>query len=163
MEDRDDYYERIQEIPYETIESAKKELFETLKWQKTIEQIFIIFSKIRKEKENNIITLDKEWELLKIFTILSRILNFWVEEALQESNPNLQESIDEDIAEKINYFKNRFKKYKISSINISVFNEFKYIIECFLTVTRQVMMRAKLHAKLLTALPEENLDIIEFT
>ncbi|MBQ9553941.1 hypothetical protein IJU97_03135 [bacterium] len=30
MEDRDDYYERIQEIPYETIESAKKELFETL-------------------------------------------------------------------------------------------------------------------------------------
>ena len=47
-EEKETWYERIN-APYETVDETRRELFETLDWQKAVAKTFAIFSSLRKE------------------------------------------------------------------------------------------------------------------
>jgi hypothetical protein len=139
-EEKETWYERIN-APYETVDETRRELFETLDWQKAVAKTFAIFSSLRKEN-NKVINVSVNWELEHVLPIFSRALTANLEEEYQKFS-------SDEILKKINYFRAEFSNRHIEKIDLSTLEGFSQLLDAFTTISQQWLMRAKLHARLM--------------
>ena len=76
-EHKEKEYDRL-EAPYETIDETRREIFETIDWQKAVAQLFDLFSALRKEN-NKIVNISVDWELEQAIFVFSKLSkwNIW--------------------------------------------------------------------------------------
>lgn len=148
-ESKETWYERLLETPYETAEGTRIQLFETLEWQKNVSNLFMAFSESRKWKES-IVDITKEWELENLLLTYAKTMDGKVDKEIRVEDY-------QDIYKKIHYFKAEFANRQITKLDISSLMGFSELVDIFTTVSQQWIMRAKLHAKLMMWLTEEEL------
>lgn len=150
--EKETWYERIN-APYETVDETRRELFETLDWQKAVAKTFAIFSSLRKEN-NKVINVSVNWELEHVLPIFSRALTANLEEEYQKFS-------SDEILKKINYFRAEFSNRHIEKIDLSTLEGFSQLLDAFTTISQQWLMRAKLHARLMMWMSDEEIDELE--
>ena len=145
-------YERL-EAPYETIDETRKELFETIDWKKAVAQLFDIFSDLWKDS-NRIFDVTNDWELEQAIRMFAKTLtvNF---------DDNYQTITAEALLLKMKYFKAEFANREVEKLNLTSIEWFSQLLDIYTMIEKQWLMRAKLHAKLMMWLTEEELDEIE--
>ena len=145
-------YERL-EAPYETIDETRKELFETIDWKKAVAQLFDIFSDLWKDS-NRIFDVTNDWELEQAIRMFAKTLtvNF---------DDNYQTITAEALLLKMKYFKAEFANREVEKLDLTNIEWFSQLLDIYTMIEKQWWMRAKLHAKLMMWLTEEELDEIE--
>ena len=145
-------YDRL-EAPYETIDETRREIFETIDWQQAVAQLFDIFSNLRKGN-NKIVNVSVDWELEQAIFVFSKTMT-------NSFSEDYQNETSEALLQKMKYFKTEFLNREIDKLDLSTIDGFSKLLDIYTTIEKQCWMRAKLHAKLMMWLTEEELDEIE--
>ena len=70
---REEWYELL-EIPYETIDETRRELFETLEWKQVVAQLFDMFSSYREEVWIDVANIQEDWDLVRAIATLVKTI-----------------------------------------------------------------------------------------
>ena len=151
-EHKEKEYDRL-EAPYETIDETRREIFETIDWQKAVAQLFDLFSALRKEN-NKIVNISVDWELEQAIFVFSKTMT-------NNFSEDYQNETSEALLQKMKYFKTEFSNRQIDKLDLSTIDGFSKLLDIYTTIEKQCWMRAKLHAKLMMWLTEEELDEVE--
>ncbi len=150
---REEWYELL-ETPYETIDETRRELFETLEWKQVVAQLFDMFSSYREEVWIDVANIQEDWDLVKaIATLVKTItMNYSDEE---------KDSFIDAVMKQLRYFKAEFKNREIEQLDLTTEEWFSKLLDVYNTIEKQSWMRAKLHAKLMLNLTEEEMEVVE--
>lgn len=147
-ETKDIEYEEIDNLPYNTVEKMRQQLFETLEWKKTVACFFSLYLEmwgIRNIDSGN------PWDIEEAMALLTSAICTNIPEGFKEK-------YTEQTMSEMMYFKSEFAKRNIKELDVSTIEWFSQFFDIFTTVVNQSYLRAKLRAKLLMWLPEDKLD-----
>lgn len=140
--------EEIDNLPYNTVEITRHQLFDTLEWKKTVAYFFSLYLEMWGAKN---IDSEKYWDVEKTMELITR--------AICTNIPDeFKKTYEDQTLSEMKYFKAEFKKRQIKELDISTIEWFSQLFDIFTTVVNQSYLRAKLRAKLLMWIPDDKLD-----
>jgi|GEM_PF-6798857 len=72
-----------------------------------------------------------------------------------------KDSFIDAVMKQLKYFKSEFKNREIEQIDLTTEEGFAKLLDVYNTIEKQSWMRAKLHAKLMLNLTEEEMEVVE--